>query len=196
MASFAQIKADVITLTNRPDLSNETELAIRQATLKAHHSDYYPKDLFETGIRFPSAAYLQDLEYKTLIPRFRSLKYIRKSDADNADGLFLDILTPDAVLDQFKRDRENVCYLAGDTIHIRSNTQLEYIFFGCYVHPVTDVVGYRSWIADEYPYCIINEAAATVFKAIGFDEMAASYRQLAQEFLAEMRSNSILAEGY
>lgn len=196
MASFAQIKADVITLTNRPDLSNETELAIRQATLKAHHSDYYPKDLYETGIRFSAAAYLQDLEYKTLIPRFRSLKYIRKSDADNADGLFLDILTPDAVLDQFKRDRENICYLAGDTIHIRSSTQLEYIFFGCYVHPVTDVVGYRSWIADEYPYCIINEAAATVFKAIGFDEMAASYRQLAQEFLAEMRSNSILAEGY
>lgn len=196
MASFAQIKADVITLTNRPDLSNETELAIRQATLKAHHSDYYPKDLFETGIRFASAAYLQDLQYKSLLPRFRSLKYIRKSDVNNADGKFLEILTPDAVLDQFKRDKENICYLAGDTIHIRSSTQLEYIFFGCYLHPVTDSLGYSSWIADEFPFCIVNEAAATVFKAIGFDEMAASYRQLAQEFMMEMRANSILAQGY
>ena len=92
MASFAQLMADVMTLTNRPDLSAETELAIRQATLKAHHSDYYPKDLYETGIRFSEPALLQDLEYKQLIPRFRALRYIRKTDVSNADLEFIEIL--------------------------------------------------------------------------------------------------------
>ena len=50
MASFTSLLNDVYTITNRPDLIAETKLAVKQATLKMHQSDYYPKDLFETGI--------------------------------------------------------------------------------------------------------------------------------------------------
>lgn len=196
MASFAQLKADVMTLTNRPDLSAETELAIRQATLKAHHSDYYPKDLYETGIRFSEPALLQDLEYKQLIPRFRALRYIRKTDVSNADLEFIEILDAGTLLDSYKRDKDNVCYLAGEVLHIRSSTPLEYVFFGCYIHPLTSPDSYKSWIADEFPFAIVYEAAATVFKTIGFDEQAAAFKQLSSEHLMEMRNSSILAQGY
>ncbi len=188
--------ADVMTLTNRPDLSAETTLAIRQATLKAHHSDYYPKDLYETGIRFSAPALLQDLEYKQLIPRFRALRYIRKTDVTNADLEFIEILDAGTLLDSYKRDKDNVCYLAGELIHIRSSTPLEYVFFGCYLHPKTDPSDFKSWIADEFPFAIVYEAAATVFKAIGFDEQAAAFKQLSAEHLMEMRNSSILAQGY
>ena len=40
------------TITNRPDLINETKLAVKAATLKIHQSDYYYRDLIEQGIAF------------------------------------------------------------------------------------------------------------------------------------------------
>jgi len=43
--SLAQLSTDVIALTKRPDLVAETTLAVKMATLKAHNSDYYPRDL-------------------------------------------------------------------------------------------------------------------------------------------------------
>ena len=50
MASLNSLMTDVMTITNRADLIAETKLAVKQATLKMHQVDYFPKDIFETGI--------------------------------------------------------------------------------------------------------------------------------------------------
>ena len=52
MATFTELCNDVYTMTKRPDLVAETKLAVKAATLKAHQSDFYPKDIYETGIQF------------------------------------------------------------------------------------------------------------------------------------------------
>ena len=52
MATFAELLADVYTLTNRSDLIAETKLAVKMATLKMHQRDYFYKDIRETGIQF------------------------------------------------------------------------------------------------------------------------------------------------
>ena len=54
-----ELIAEVYTITNRPDLVAQTLMAVRSATLKLHQSDYYYKDIFETGFQFTSAEYLQ-----------------------------------------------------------------------------------------------------------------------------------------
>lgn len=76
--NLTELTTAVYNLTNRPDLVNETFTAIQAATLKAHQSDYYYKDLFETGLSFDTADYTQTLQYRNVIPLWRSLKYIRK----------------------------------------------------------------------------------------------------------------------
>ena len=196
--SLATMLASVYALTKRPDLVSETTLAIQNATLKAHRSDYYPKDLFEQGLQFDFSLTQQSLEYKTLIPRWRSLKYVRKFDYTTPPGVptqYLELITPENVLDSFSINREDVCYLAGLELQIRCKMATQYFLLGCYLYPDVTANGYSSWIADEMPAVILYEAAAVVFKTIGYDEQASAYRQMVIDEYMELKQN-IIAEGY
>jgi hypothetical protein len=76
--TLTELTTAVYAITNRPDLVTETFVAIQAATLKAHQSDYYWKDIFETGLTFSTADYNQSFQYRSTIPLWRSSKYIRK----------------------------------------------------------------------------------------------------------------------
>jgi hypothetical protein len=186
MATLNELIADVYTITNRPDLVAETLLAVKKATLKAHHSDFYDKDVFETGIQWATPAFIQSLDYRTLVPRWRHLKFLRKYDATGeTPGDFFTILTPDQTLDSYGVSKENVCYLAGEMIEIRSDEEDQYMLLGCYRHPDITTENFSSWIALDHPYMIVYEAAASIFKTIGFDEQVAAMRQeIAEQFVS------------
>lgn len=195
--TLTELQNEVYAITNRPDLVGRTQSAIRAATLKLHQSDFYYKDLFETGIVFSTAAYLQQLEYRTLIPRWRALKYIRKSDVTGSDNFpFIEIITPEQVLDEYKQNRNDVGYLTGEVIQIRSSTELQYIFLGCYLNPNITLTGYSSWIALDHPFAIVYEAAAQIFKQIGKTEEWQAYTLMAREQMQAIVVTNTQAVGY
>jgi hypothetical protein len=197
MATFAELVADVKTITNRPDLDSEIKMAVKVATLKAHQSDFYPKDLYEVGIQWNPIAYQQSLDYRTLVPRWRAFKYLRKYDATGeTPGAFFTILAPEQLLDSYGIDKENVCYLAGEQLEIRSDTEDTYMLLSCYVHPIIEENSYSSWVALDHPYAIVYEAAAAVFKQIGWDEQAAQMKREVAEQFTILRNSNILAQGY
>lgn len=222
--NYADLVAAVYDLTDRPDRVNETAQAIAAATLRAHHSDYYYKDLVEVPAQFASLAYLQQIPL-SFFSRFRSLKYIRKyypgtgpnnpptqdqspsnlpplygtyydPGANLPDGRFFKILTPDNVLDSYYINKVDVAYIAGQTIQIRSADYFQYALTGYYQHPDITQDTYSSWIANENPYCIVYAAAAIVFKTIGYDEQNAQYNQLMQEEIIMLQMSNVQAEGY
>lgn len=198
-ALLTSLVNDVYTLTNRPDLVGETLLAVRTAALKAHQSDYFYKDIFETGIMFSTSVPQQSLDYKTIIPRWRALKYVRNYDVSSNPGVpgdFLELVTPDDVLDSYSVNKENVCYVAGQTLQIRTRIAGQYFLLGCYRYPDTGVETFSSWIADEQSAAIVYEAAATVFKTIGYDEQFAAYQGLVSAQYAELKISNIVANGY
>lgn len=195
MATFAELCSDVYTITNRPDLVSETKLAVKAATLKAHQLDFFWKDIEETGVSFSTEDYVQALEYRTLLPRYRALKYIRKSDVNGTPGALLSVITPAMVLDRYGADRTDVCYAAGEVIQIKSSTLLQYILFGCYLNPDITEASYSSWIALDHPYAIIYEAAASIFKMIGQDEQATVFKKLTDEQFQFLKQSNIEAEG-
>lgn len=195
--TLTELRQEVYNLTNRPTLIAETLTAIRSATLKLHQSDYFYKDLFETGIAFTSASFVQQIDYRTLIPTWRSLKYLRKTDSTGAEqGPFFEIIVPESVLDSYGVNREDVCYVAGSVVQIRSSTSFQYAILGCYVQPNISESAYSSWIAMDHPYAIVFEAAAIVFKMIGDTEKFAAYTQLAAVQAAEVKMSNIQAQGY
>lgn len=200
MTTLADLVADVYTLTNRPDLVSETLVAIRAATLKAHASDYYYKDLFETGIQFDQEQSQQSLDYKLLIPRWRSLKYVRpylyNAQQQGCARTPLTVLTPEDILDSYGITKENVCYIAGLQLQIRTLAAFQYYLLGCYVYPNVTADGYSSWVADECPFAIIYDAVATIFKTIGQDEQNATYQALVQTQYVELKASNIIANGY
>lgn len=197
MAALTELISEVFIITNRPDLSALTEQAVKAATLKAHHSDFYPKDLAETGISFSSPAFYQELEVKSIIPRFRALKYLRKFDpVSNRAGKMFEVLTPGELFDAYGCERTDVIYFAGSSYEIKSSTEFQYCLLGHYLHPIITSEGYSSWVADEHPFAIIYEAARAVFKAIGYDEQEARYERLMLEQLKMLKTTQLTLVGY
>ena len=176
----------------------ETALAVKSATLKLHQSDFYYKDLFETGISFTESAYIQTLEIKPIIPRFRALKYIRRYDnsGSGAPAEFFKVLTPLETIDEYGYNREGIAYMAGSSLNVRSAVSFQYALLGVYLNPSIVESNFISWIADDHPYGIVFEALRLLFKQIGYDEQAAAYERLAGEQLAEVKMAGIQAEGY
>lgn len=199
MATFAELVADVKLITNRPDLDSEIKHAVKAATLKMHQTDFYPKDLYETGISWSPAAYLQSLDYRTLIPRWRAFKYLRKFDyttPPGVAGIFFNILLPEQIVDGYGIDRENVCYLAGEQLEIRSSTEDDYMLIGCYLHPIIIEASYSSWVAEDHPYAIEYEAASKIFKQTGYDEQSAQMAKEVTDQMILLRNSNVLAQGY
>ena len=198
--NLTELQAEVVSLTRRPDLAALTLSAVKAATLKLHQADFYSKDLRETGIAFDTSASLQSLEYKTLFPRWRALKYLRKVDATSnppvAFGPSLTVITPEQILDGYGIQKTDVVYEAGQILEIRLCTPHQYFVLGRYDNPNVTESGYESWIADDFPYGIVYDAAATIFKSIGFSEQEASMRTLVAEQIALIKISNIQAVGY
>ncbi len=203
--TLTELINNVYTITNRPDRVDETLQAVLSATLKAHQSDYYYKDIFETGVDCENVAYIHDIDYRQLIPTWRAIKYLRKWVSPGAPpnvtnafqvGTLLKLVEPMNVLDDYSLTKQDIYYIAGSTIHINSSTQDQYYLLGCYLNPNVTQANYSSWIALDHPWAIIYGAAATVFKAIGKDEENVTYRQLVADEIALLKSSNIVANGF
>ena len=198
MTTFNELLDLVYELTNRPDLSGITTSAIRAATLKAHQTDFYSKDIYETGVEFDTLDYRQSLDYYNLISNFRALSYIKRVESVTDDvGKFMEIITPAEVLDSYGYNRSDIAYVAGRVLEIRSSVTFQYTLMGAYVFPiVTADTAFSSWIAELYPFAIVYEAARVVFKAIGYDEQSAQMNSLVAEQYALLKASALTDVGY
>ena len=195
--TLTELIEEVYALTNRPDLEVQTKSAVKAATLKMHSSDFYPKDIYETGIQFDEAAYIHSFDMYSFVSNMRAVKYLRVADnASDQNGAFLEIISPEEVLDSYNRNRTNIAYAAGRNLEIRAAAPFKYAYFGCYVLPTVTEANYGSWIADLQPYAIIYEAARNIFKLIGYDEEASAYNGLVAEELQLLKINHLATLGY
>jgi len=179
---LADIQAAVDTITNRPELVNERNLAIQEATLMLHGIENWWRDLIEQPVTFSASAFFQQIPLSSL-PRFRIFSYIRRYDPTATDpstgqptgamGKYFDPVAPGKVLDSYKLDRDYVYYLSGGggsqnaVCQLRSYTAFQYLMIGWFGFPIVSPIGqYYSWIAELYPYAIITQAAMKLKKYI------------------------------
>jgi hypothetical protein len=188
--TFAELVAEVISITKRPDLSARIESNVRAATLKMHHSDFYYKDMHEIAVEFDSPAILQTFTPTEVAPLFRKAKYIRNwiGELDGSPGAFFTPIQIENSTDGYGYLKGDVFYMAGQGLQMRGKCAISRVLFGCYLHPqLTPVNQYNSWIAVEMPWAIIYEAARVLFKSIAFSEQANEYAQLVAEQVGELR---------
>lgn len=193
---------EVYLLTKRPDLVDATRLAVKSATLRLHSSDFFHKDLFETGITFDAPAYIHKLAIKELLPTFRNVHYLKKTAVDYSDPSgyvatsSLDSVHPLYSKDDYGIDRKDVYYSAGQVINIRLSTEEDRLLGGFYLYPTLNDEQYESWIAREFQEAIVYDAAATVFKGTGFDEQAAQLRADSQVWIRLLKNGNIESGAY
>lgn len=190
--TLAELINEVYIITKRPDRISETSSAIRNATLTAHQSDFFDKDIFESGVAFTSAEFVQNLDYRSLLPLWRKPKYFRKyNSTDGTPGIFLDPIVPENVLDSYNLQRQNIFYVAGAFLQINSSTEEQFYLMGVYLNPDITTVGYNSWVALDHPWFIIHKAAAIVNTALGkLDDAKLEASLAADEMLNIQRSNT------
>lgn len=127
-----------------------------------------------------------NLDYLT---RYRQTAYIRKwqtvtrygtsitdpatgQQGTLANGDFTE-RSPDRMFDGYGYDINDVMYLSGNNINLRSSTPMSKAYIGYFSDPViTPVTDIASWIALGYQELLAAEVAAMIFKRSGKDEEA------------------------
>lgn len=189
--NLTELQAEVILLTNRPDLVAETLSAIRKATMKMHSIDYFSRDVQEVVLAPATPGFVIQLDLVINAPRFRAVSYLVDNSATTAVNrkAFTEI-EPRGLFDEYGTERLNVWYLAGQVLNLKSSTTVSGLLFGYYALPIiTPDISYNSWIATEQPYAIVEEAAASIFKMIGNAEMARFYSDLSMQNQILLRQN-------
>lgn len=190
--TFNELLEEVYIHTNRRDLVAETTSAIKSATLKAHKTDYYSKDIFETGIQFSASDFRQSLDYISLISNFRAFKYLRRVENSTDDtGVFFTIITPDEVLDSYGINKVDIAYVAGRVLEIRSRIEFQFALLGAYVLPIVREADYASWVSEQFPNAIVYEAVRVIFAMIGKMEESRAFLLLAREEYEELRLSAL-----
>ena len=199
MTTLAELADSVYTITNRPDLTNETRLAIQTATLKEHAAIDYTKDLVSVSHVLDNS--VEPLNYRYLLttgvspnPTVRKIRVIREIPADSgpllpavisATGYYGAIEFTEralnSVFDSYSLEHSNYYYFAGgaNLVTLVAERRVDNVAMVYYRTVNVSLAGYSSWIADQFPYVIWSAAAAEVFQAIGRSTEAKSYRLMA-----------------
>lgn len=195
---YDSIAQDVMTLTGRPDLADETAVAIRTATTSVHSRAAFPRDLRSDLVKLPNASFQSQLDIQVLLPRFRGVSTIRIVDTQFSpvESPEIEIVEPDDIYDPVYRSvRNNIAYVAGTSINIRTALAASGYMIEWYQMPATRREDYNSWIAQIQPDPIVYMAAALVFTTNGNDEKAASYTRIVdRQLFPELLSNFVTSK--
>lgn len=200
MASLAALSALVVSdHTRRPELSAVTAAAVRSAVLRAHHVDFFPRDLNSVFLSYTptnTALYYDVANIYSVADRLRSIKSLLGTDAvTSAPVEIFEGRAIDDVYDSEAVRRQSIYVLLGDALRIYPQRPTGAAQLTFYRNPaiVGDLVS--SWIADTYPDQIAAWAAAAVYARTGFAEQARMLQETAiNPFKDMLLASHLLAE--
>lgn len=176
MPTQAEIKAKVIEITNRPDLSTETDSALNRSLMAVHLASTFYFDVAEwvTPTNFVLTA---DLQQSIVLPdRFRDVKYARTVDSSGSSGV-LTYLPSSALFGDNYLSQQQAFWRTGLGLNFRFTEVPTTLTIGYYRLPTFA----DSWIALNYADPIVHHAAASVFGIMKNRQMAEVYRNFYNE---------------
>lgn len=195
--NYAELVGNVVTVTGRDELVPQIQYAIAKATLKLHSADLWNRDLVEKIVGVTSTfAPRYMIDVRSEFPRFRKIQYLNGYDVASKTVICeLQQRSPVSIGDNYGRLVNQIYYLSGDMITIRSVIALTNVRAGYWALPPVDNANYKSWIADVAPYAIIDEASAEIFGSVGDDDEATRRRKMFPDNVALIRVSDIEAAG-
>jgi hypothetical protein len=196
MTTFAEMRTEVIANTRRPELVALTDSAIKMATLRAHHVDFFPRDVGTYPLTYTvptgNQLFVDIASVNTLIPDLRTLDFMQGYDPITllANENLEYVVDFKNFWDEYNDLRSSVFTTVGDTLRVRfcEATGKATIYY--YKNPDVTVADYSSWIADKHKEEVARWAAAIVWQRSGFQEIAAQMQAAILDF------KSLLVESY
>ena len=190
---YDSLLADVVTLTNRPDLSAEAAVAIKTATLSIHARAAFPRDVGTVLAKQVNATFITSLDAITLFPRLRGLSTVRLCDVNYnpLESPEIEIIELGDIYDpEYKTLKNNVAYIAGTNVNVRSGVAAYGYLVEYLASPLVLRAQYNSWIAQLAPDAILYTACSIVYATSGNEEKAAAYQKLVDtRFFPELVQN-------
>lgn len=168
--------ADVITLTNRPELTAETSLGVRNGLIRAHLCDQFPRDMQTSVLTNAGVSTTLFTIDSSALTRFRTISAARLLDVDG-NVIYnpeIEVVELGNIYDPDYPGvrKQNICYQAGTNLNIYVPCGT----YGCsldwFQSPAVTRDTITSWIAQMFPDVIIWEAAAFVWNRTGNTEKA------------------------
>jgi len=136
------------------------------------------------------------IDVRSEFPGFRKIQYLNGYDVTSKTVTCeLQQRSPISIGDNYGRIVNQIYYLSGDMITIRSVIALTNVLAGFWALPSVDNANYKSWIADVAPYAIIDEASAEIFGSVGDQDEATRRRKMFEGNVALIRVSDIEAAG-
>lgn len=179
--TFAQLEELVIDQTRRPEIPDVTKSAIKFAVLRAHHLDFFPRDLAEQQILYtPSNSLMYPFpNLSTIVTRLRAIKGLRGVDpATTREVEDFEYRELDDLYDEDGAPRRSVYCVIGDTLRLYPVLASGAFYLYYFQNPQTAETGFSSWIADLYPEQLAVWAAQIVQSRTGNEKIS---RALAEE---------------
>lgn len=180
MTTFAELQALVEEQTRRPEIPSITKAAIRTAVLRAHHTDFFPRDVAIGTLTYtPDISTFRDFSnISNSFTRLRTLKTIQGLDSVTmAPVESFEWREFDDIYDSDGTRRPSIYNMIGDTLRVYPQIQTGLLQAIYYQNPNTSEASLTSWIADTYPDELAAWAAAIVFARTGFAEMAQEFQR-------------------
>lgn len=193
---YDELVEDIYSLTARPDLVAETTIALKTATINAHHSELYNRDHVDQLVQIPNQANNIALDIANLFPRFRQVDSIQLLDVNynivaTNEGSQIEIVEIGDTLDPvYGTLKNNIAYVAGSTLNVRSIYGTYGYLVGWFQAPLVRREQYNSWIAQLYSPVILYWAASIVLGTNGNEEKSKNYmNQVEKVHLPQLKSN-------
>lgn len=176
---FDNVVAEVQQIVNRPDVPELVEQAVVSATRRIHSRATFPRDVVTGVSQLATQVYLASFDTSTLFTRFRAPSTVRL-----LDSTFLPVTKPEVELvelrdiydPEYRTLKDNIAYLSGTALNVRSSYGLYGILCEYFQMPVCARTGYSSWIAALFPDPIVHQAAASIFAATGNAEKKKAFK--------------------
>lgn len=196
MSQYTDLFADIVSWTNRPEKTAETNLAIKQAIRAAHKAGNWYRDLATATLTNVPIQQIQEIDFTDTakFTRFKQIATIKPTGRENFQYKVVDVLD---LVDQDGYDRYDVAYVVGNIINIRAAAPTDAITCVYYQRPdiPTNLDTLNDWIVDAHYDLIVLWAAASVLANTGEQEIKTRVEGLAKvEYMALIADNQ-LADG-
>lgn len=179
MATLESMIEKTIEQTRRPELAAMTESAVKTATLRAHHVDFFPRDKAQHLLTYTPAnsQFYTFPSLSTVLTRMRALKSIRGVDAATmVPAEDFEYRELDDLYDLDGDLKTSTYSLIGDTLQLvpalPTGAAMLYYFQNPPLGAAGTAAPYSSWIADAYEDQLALWAAVIIWIRTGFRQMA------------------------
>jgi hypothetical protein len=168
MATWDDLKTDVFTWTNRPNLVTETELALRQAIRTAHRQGKFWRDITTVSIVPPTMDTIQQIDLETYCPNFKQISYIKSGARD----FYYSEATAQMLLDHDGYAKVDVYWGIGNILNIRACAAENLYEIAYYRQPITaPPESIDDWLLATYKDVVVLIAAGTILGIVGEQEI-------------------------